>query len=716
MRKFYFYLQKRAQNFFRVLTYLISIFLLLYLYPHKGSFPYEFQKGKSWMHEDLIASFDFPIKKSEIELKTERDSILKEFKPYFNYNENVSSEQLKRIDKSFSILWSNYSAGRTSHTLNFETISFFKKASPAIQEKYKKFISELLNFVYEKGIIQLTEEIENYSNKDFSLVILKNKIGEEYEFSDVFSPKAAYAYIAQRVESLKDGNKNDQVIYSSGFYKELDLNEFLVPNLIIDNEATKNVKNELIKQISINKGMFLSGRKVIGKGEIVNDEKYSILSSLKYEFENKIGKPGNNQLIYLGHGIIISILLLLLLLFLAHFRRDVYKNNLKYSFILLLVVSVVGISGLIVRPDVNYLYALPFALLPIIIKTFYDARLALFVHTVAILLTGFIAPNGFEFVFLNFIAGSVATISLTNIYRRRKLFETSFYVFITYSLLYSGIFLLQGNMLQDIDKNIFVLFAISSVLLLMAYPLIYLFERFFGFLSDITLLELSDTNQVLLRQLNEKAPGTFQHSLQVANLAEEAAFRIGANPLLVRAGALYHDIGKMHNPMYFIENLSTEKNPHDSISFEASAKVIIDHVTRGVEIARKYKLPEQIVDFIRTHHGTSTAQFFYISFKKQNPDSEIDKTKFTYLGPIPYSKETALVMMADSVEAASRSIKEFNKDVIDDLIDNIVYFQMINDQYNNSNITYKDITIIKDIFKRKLMNIYHVRLEYPEMD
>jgi putative nucleotidyltransferase with HDIG domain len=250
----------------------------------------------------------------------------------------------------------------------------------------------------------------------------------------------------------------------------------------------------------------------------------------------------------------------------------------------------------------------------------------------------------------------------------------------------------------------------------MAYPLIYIFERVFGFLSDITLLELSDTNQPLLRLLNEKAPGTFQHSLQVANLAEEAAFRIGANPLMVRAGALYHDIGKMHNPMYFIENLSVEKNPHDSISFEASAKVIIDHVTRGVEIGRKYRLPEQIIDFIRTHHGTSTAQFFYVSYKKKNPAAEIDKSKFTYPGPIPYSKETALVMMADSVEAASRSIKEFSKEVIDDLVDNIIYYQMINDQYNNSNITYKEIAIIKEIFKRKLMNIYHIRLEYPEMD
>jgi putative nucleotidyltransferase with HDIG domain len=689
----------------------------LFLYPHKGSFPYEFQKGKQWLHADLSAPFDFPVKKSDIELKIERDSILKEFKPYFDYQENIAAVQLKKMDKSFPVLWSNYAAGQTAHTLSSGSIEFFKKATPELREHYRAFISDLLNYVYGKGILQLTEDIESFSKKDFPLVILKNKIGEEYEFSDVFTPKAAYAYIAQRIESLKDGNNSARMIYASGFYKDLDINEFLIPNLVINEEVTKNIKNELIKQISINKGMFLSNRKVIGKGEIVNDEKFIVLSSLKYEYENKLGKPGSNYLIYIGHGILIAVLLFLLLMFISSFRREVYKNNLRYSFILLFVVAVVSIAGLIIRAEFNYfLYAVPFALLPIIIKTFYDARLALFVHTVAVLLAGFIAPNGFEFVFLNFIAGSVATISLTNIYKRRKLFEVALYVFITYSLLYTGLFLLQENSLENFNSNIYIQFAVSSSLLLIAYPLIYVFERMFGFLSDITLLELSDTNQALLRQLNEKAPGTFQHSLQVANLAEEAAYRIGANPLMVRTGALYHDIGKMHNPMYFIENLSAEKNPHDNISFEASAKVIIDHVTRGVEIGRKYRLPEQIIDFIRTHHGTSTVQFFYISFKKQNPNTEIDKSKFTYPGPIPASKEAALVMMADSVEAASRSIKEFNREVIDDLVDNIIYYQMINDQYNNSNITYKEITIVKDIFKRKLMNIYHIRLEYPEMD
>jgi cyclic-di-AMP phosphodiesterase PgpH len=716
MRKIFKYIANHKHDFLRGLTYVVSVVIILLIYPHKGSFPYEFQKGKIWLHNDLISTFDFPIKKSEQELKLEKDSILKEFKPYYNYQSDVYTNQLKKLDKNILTLWSKYAVGNSAHPINLEEIKFFHKIDKEKQEKYIHFVRDLLAYVYEKGIVQPDDNLESQKKKDFSLVILKNNVGEESDFSDIFTPKSAYEYILQRIEALNTGNDNDKTIYLSGFFKELDLNEYLVPNLILNEDASNNTKNELIKKIALNKGMFLTDRKVIGKGEIINEEKFNVLSSLKYEYENRLGNSSQIVSVIIGHGLLVSSLILLLLIFIAHFRRDVYKNNVRYSFILLIVVVAVGIVGIVVRYDFQNLYILPFALLPIVIKTFYDSRIALFVNTVAILLTGFMTPNAFEFILLNYVAGSVAVISLTTVYKRRKLFETTIWVFITYSFLYTGIFLLQGNSLSDIQFEKYFLFAISSFLLLLAYPLIFIFERMFGFLSDITLLELSDSNQPLLRELNEKAPGTFQHSLQVANLAEEAAYKIGANPLMVRTGALYHDIGKMYNPKYFIENLSAEKNPHDSISFEASAKIIIDHVTRGVEIGRKYKLPEQIINFIRTHHGTTMVQFFYVSYKKQNPNVEVDKGIFTYPGPVPLSKETALVMMADSVEAASRSIKEFNRDVINDLVDNIIYYQMINNQYNECDITYREITKVKEVFKRKLMNIYHLRVEYPEMD
>jgi putative nucleotidyltransferase with HDIG domain len=715
MRKFFYFLQKHSQTIFRIFIYVISVALLIYIYPREGSFPFEFQKGKQWMHNDYYAPFDFPIKKSDKEIKAEKDSILKEFRPYFNYQEDVVKNQIKKFDKVFNVTWANYSTGKLERNITEETILFFRKSDTAFQNQYKTYVVDLLEQVYNTGIVQLTEQFEQTSKKDFSLVIVKNKVGEEHNFTEIFTPLSAYEYIISRINAFKEGSVNDQKIVSSGFFKDLDINEFILPNLTYNEEASKNVKEEMIKQISMNKGMFLARSKVIGKGEIVDDEKYNLLTSLKFEYENKLGHSSKIAMILLGHALIISSLLLLLLLFIASFRREVYYNNLKYGFLLLMVVAVVIISSLVTRYEWINLYALPFALLPIIIKTFYDSRLALFVHIVCVLLVGFMAPNGFEFTFINIVAGSVSIISHKSIYKRGKLFNTAFFLLLTYSILYTSIFLLQGNDIKELNYLNYWHFTLSASLILLAYPLIFVFEKLFGFLSDITLVELSDTNQHVLRQLNEKAPGTFQHSLQVANLAEEAAYKIGANPLLVRAGALYHDIGKMHNPMYFIENLASERNPHEEISLEASAKVIIDHVTRGIEIAHKYRLPEQIIDFIRTHHGTTTVQYFFISFKKQNPGFDIDKAKFTYPGPIPYSKETALVMMADSVEAASRSIKGFNREIINELVDNIIQYQMEQGQYDNTNITYKELTIVKEIFKRKLMNIYHVRLEYPEM-
>jgi cyclic-di-AMP phosphodiesterase PgpH len=715
MRKLLYLLRKYAQTIFRVLMFIISAAILLIVYPREGTFPYEFQKGKAWLHEDYLAPFDFPVRKSEVEINIEKDSILKEFKPYFNYLPEVAVQQLKKLSKDFDVQWANFANGKTLQSMSNEKVQFFKSADSATVNRYKNYLIELMSYVYQRGIIQLSEPLESYVNRNFSLVVIRDKEAEEGEFYDLFTQKSAYEYIVTRINSNDNTNSPGTILVESGFYKELDINNYLLPNLNINEEASKNVKNELIGQISYTKGMFLADHKIISNGEIVNEEKFQVLNSLKFEYENRLGHSGNYITVLIGHGLVITILLLLLMFFLVHFRRDFYHNNLKYSFILIMIVMVVGVTSVITKNDMVNIYAIPFALLPIVLKTFYDARLALYIHTICILMVGFMAPNAFEFTFLNFVAGAVSIISLKSLYRRGKLFNTSLFVFVAYSLIYFSLFLLQGNPLKMLSLHNFVYFAISASLLLMAYPLIFVFERLFGFLSDITLMELSDTNQPLLRKLNEKAPGTFQHSLQVANLAEEAAYKIGANPLMVRTGALYHDIGKMHNPMYFIENLSSGKNPHDDISYEASAQVIIDHVTRGVEIARKNRLPEQIIDFIRTHHGTTTVHFFYRSFKRDNPGSQVDKSIFTYPGPQPFSKETALVMMADSVEAASRSIKEYTKEAIDDLVDQIIYYQMTHDQYNNTSITYKDIITIKNIFKRKLMSIYHVRVEYPDM-
>jgi putative nucleotidyltransferase with HDIG domain len=405
--------------------------------------------------------------------------------------------------------------------------------------------------------------------------------------------------------------------------------------------------------------------------------------------------------------------MLVLYMFLRRFRKEVLESNMRIAFILLIVLMMVIIATASLRFGLFSIYVLPFAILPIVLNTFFDSRLALFVHFITILLVGFFVPNGFEFVLLNVVAGMVAIISLTDAYRRSKLVVTAAFVILTYSVIYMGIGLVQEGDLRQIDYTYFSWFGVNGLLILISYPLIYVFEKTFGFISDATLMELSDTNQPLLRKLAENAPGTFQHSLQVANLAEEAVHHVGGNPLLVRTGALYHDIGKMDEPLYYIENQSSAINPHDNLEFEQSARIIIDHVRKGVELAKKNKLPEPIINFIRTHHGTTTVQYFYRSFLRKYPEAEVDVQKFSYPGPRPDSKETAIVMMADSVEAASRSLKSITEITIDKLVDNIITSQMTDEQYNEAQITFKDITTIKEVFKKRLQNIYHVRISYP---
>jgi putative nucleotidyltransferase with HDIG domain len=419
-------------------------------------------------------------------------------------------------------------------------------------------------------------------------------------------------------------------------------------------------------------------------------------------------------MILLGHLIFIIVCITVLFLFLLNFRREILEDSLKISFILIIVLIFVSIASVTLKYSIDSIYLIPFAIIPIIIRTFYDARLALFIHIIVVMLVGFFAPNGFEFVFLNFIAGIIAIFSLTDLHRRGKLFLSAFLVVITYSIIYFGMSITYEGNVHDIKWENFLYFGANGVLLLLSYPLIYVFEKVFGFLSEVTLLELSDTNQPLLRLLAEKAPGTFQHSLQVANLAEDAVYKIGGNPLLVRTGALYHDVGKMDNSICFIENQNSGYNPHDYLELDESAKIIINHIIIGEKIAKKYKLPIQIIDFIKTHHGTSRVEYFYRLFKNKFPDKTIDEKKFTYPGVKPYSIETAVLMMADTVEAASRSIEKIDENAINNLVDSLIDKQIANGQYEDAPLTFKDVSIIKRIFKQKLVNIYHARIEYPK--
>ena len=481
------------------------------------------------------------------------------------------------------------------------------------------------------------------------------------------------------------------------------------------NELLHTVIEEMFDKISLTRGMIQKGQLIISNGEIVTHEKFRVLESLKIEYEHQLGFMAN-QLVKLGKLILVSLSMLVIFLFLYNFRKEVLSDSLRTAFILFLFILIIIIASITVSLNKVHIYVIPFVILPIILRTFYDERLALFIHFMAVLLIGFFAPNSFEFVFLSSIAGMVAIFSLTNLYRRSKLVITALLVFTTYCLLYFGILIVKEGTVANInyeDLASFVWFGINGTLILIAYPLIYVFEKTFGFLSDATLFELSDTNQPLLRKLAETAPGTFQHSLQVANLAEEAILKVGGNPLLVRTAALYHDIGKMENPIYYIENQTSDINPHDSLEFEESAKIIISHVEKGIETARKNKLPQAIIEFIKTHHGTTTVQYFYRSYIKKYPEEEVDAIRFSYPGPRPFSKETAVLMMSDAVEAASRSLKTINEKTLEKTVENIINYQQKEGQYNNANITFRDISTIKAVLIKRLKNIYHARIVYP---
>ena len=703
MKQIFNFLKEHYKIIFRIFLFLLTITIIVYIFPREGKFRYEFQKGRPWMHTTLIAPFDFPIYKSDKQLQEERDSILNNYNPYFVYDSSVLQQQSDKFSSSFDTKMNEF---LMSDALKWKS-NYQKQLFTHNVKDFKHFALEILNQIYWSGIIESSEITEGLG-KDDDIIILKNKLADTYEYAQIYTEKEAYERVITHVDQYLEDQQ--QKIKHPDFYKTINLYEFIEPNIFYDQKTSENVKVEMLANISKTRGMVQAGEKIISQGEIIDNQLYRILESLKYESENRLGSGYFYQIILIGQIIFVFACIAVLFLFLWHFRNDILAHTMKTIFILMLVLIIVLVS----RFTTQVLYIIPFALVPIIIKTFYDARLALFIHIITVLIVGFFAPNGFEFIFLNFIAGIVAIFSLTNIYRRGKLFLTAALVFLTYSFVYFGLAITQEGNFTNIELHNFIYFAINGGFVLLAYPLIYIFEKAFGFLSDLTLMELSDTNSRLLRLLAEKAPGTFQHSMQVANLAEEAIFKIGGNALLVRTGALYHDIGKMVNPAYFIENQRAGFNPHDMHEFDESANIIISHVKDGVELAKKHSLPEPLIDFIRTHHGTTRVQYFYRSYIKKFPEQEVDINKFTYPGPKPYSKETAALMMADSVEAASRSLSDISEDKINNLVDSIINDQMQDGQFDNANITFKDIATIKGIFKQKLVNIYHTRIEYPE--
>ncbi|MFO7850872.1 MAG: HD family phosphohydrolase [Bacteroidota bacterium] len=677
----------------------LSIALVTYLLPREGKFRYEYQKGRPWMHDVLIAPMDFPVYKTEAEISKERERMLSSFSPFFNFDTSLVNYEINNFNAYFNEL--RLSNAGTANELSVSDYEMIRSRLVSILEE-----------AYETGIYERNEFTEDLRGLNKGIMLVRGNVAEEVQFKDLFTHKEAYEFVRDKRLELQREISEDKNLSAFEFLSAISLGDFLKPNVSY-NEVRSNAEIEsILKDISLTRGMIQQGELIISRGELVNDWRYRVLESFRQAYGERIGIY-NSWLFILGQVLIVSACFLILFLFLYHFRMEVLESFQKTLFILLLLIVFVGLTRIvIILPEIS-VYLVPFAIIPIIIRTFYDPRLALFILLVTMMITGFIVPNSFEFIFLNFLGGVVVIFTLTNTYRRGKLFLAATMVFLTLSIVYFAIGIIQEGNVKEIDWLNYAWFAGNSVLILLSYPLIFIFEKTFGFLSDATLFELSDTNQPLLRKLAEEAPGSFQHSMQVANLAEEGARAVGANPMLIRAGALYHDIGKLSGSEFFTENQSEQFNPHDSLEPEKSAEIIIGHIKKGLDLARKHGLPQQIIDFIRTHQGTSKAYYFYREYKDKYPDRDIDLSEFTYPGPKPFTKEQAILMMADAVEASSRSLKEYSEDTIRNLVDNIIDKQLAEGQFTLAPITFKDISNIKDTFVRRLTTIYHARIAYP---
>lgn len=678
----------KSKGWLKLIKYGMMIFSILVItifLPKHPRFQYEFEKGKIWMHEDLVSPYNFAILKTQEEIDQDRTEILRSIDPIYNYNEMIGADQINRMQEDLNTKWNN------------------TDFNPSDAPVYEKIATNLLQEVYKRGVVALTKRFQQ-DGKNYNFVQVKNNVAVKKNTVDVFTAESAITYINKHLNQLQ--NKPEAALLKKV------LEQYVQANILYDPQLTNQIEEDALGNISKTRGMVQKGELIVASGSTISNEIYQKIESLRKAYEEEARISGDSRVVILGQFLIVVLVISLLIVFIYLFRYDIFENNRLLSLILLLITGMLLVLSWAVKIEIPSLYFIPFCIVPIIIRILFDTRMALNIHLLMVILAAFFVPNSFEFMLLQLTAGMVAIYSIKTLVKREQFLISAILILASYIVAYMGMGLLKNGSLSDLSWSNFVPFVISVLLTLLAYPLVYAFERIFGITSDVTLMELTNTNSRLLRELSYKAPGTFQHSLQVANLAEAAIYKIGGNALLIRAGALYHDIGKMSNPQYFIENQTKGYNPHDGLTFEQSAQIIISHVPKGVELTRKMHMPESIIDFIRTHHGTTRVDYFYQSYVKTYPEKFVDEEMFRYPGPIPFSKETAVLMLADSVEAASRSIKEPDGKSIHDLVDKIIDYKLENDQLKSSDITLHEIEVIRKIFKEMLMSIYHVRVDY----
>ncbi len=665
-------------------VFILAIILILLVFPRSSGFKYSFTEGKPWQYELLTASFDFPIYKTKEELKEQRDSVLRYFEEYFVIDLDVEKNAIADFDADVNL-------------------DVHLSELPA---NYKTYLRNSLQKVYKTGIMSSEDYDRVFQTEGQSIRIKEGNIAESQSIEQFNTSRSAYEHIIDE--------KPDQL--EEELIRDARINKYIRENVVFDASTTEKARNEFIQQVSPSRGMVQAGQRIIDRGEIVSAQAYEVLNSLKRVTDERSGRTGNRVWIVVGQALLVLIMMGSFYLYLLFFRPHEYRNRQHVMFMLLLIVTFVVLTALSVKvSDVFNVYIIPYAIVTILIRTFIDSRTALFASLITIILSGLMLPFLFEFIVIQVTVSMISIFMLKELTERSQLIRSSFFILLTYSLTYVGLVLHMEGDINGIDWYMFLYFLINFIFIMFSYSLVYLIEKSFGFISGVSLVELSNINKPLLKELSEKAPGTFQHSMQVSNLAMEAAEKIGANSSLIRTGALYHDIGKMLNPAFFTENQTPGMNPHEGLPFEESARIIINHVRDGVRIAQKHNLPKQIVEFIETHHGTSMPKYFYISWKNANPGKEINEDLFRYPGPNPFSKETAILMMADTVEAASRSLKEYTEESIRKLVDTLIDSQVAEGYFKFAPITFKDIETVKNVFVDKLKIIYHTRIVYPTL-
>ena len=664
----------------RAILVLITTVIIIVFLPRTQGKMYHYDEGKPWMYGQLIAKFDFPIFKSEETIKEERDSIMKTFVPYFNLNENIGRKKVEQFRNDY------------------------KNGIPGLPVEYVKIVAQKFQELYDMGIVNPVNFTSLVKDSNNMVHIVEGKQAISKPVKQLFTTLGAY-------ENLFT---TPQLSTKRSVLQQCNLNEYIEPNLIYDKNRSESEMNDLLSLIPQASGMVLEGQRIIDRGDIVDAHTYRVLNSFEQATEKRNETKDQITFTLLGQSIYVLILVVLFTLYIALFRTDYFDKPGSILFLYALLIIFPIITSLMIKHNIFSIYIVPFAMAPIFVRVFMDSRTAFISYAITILLSAVAVRYQYEFIVVQLVGGLIAIFSLRELSKRSQIFLTALLVTFGSAAIYLALQLIQADDFSKLDGSMYFHIGVNGFFLLFTYPLMLIIEKLFGFVSTVTMFELSNTNNELLRKLSEVAPGTFQHSITVGNLGVEIANKIHAKGQLVRTGALYHDIGKMVNPVFFTEN-QAGVNPHDKISDLESAKIIIGHVTEGLKLAEKYNLPNVIKEFITTHHGQGLVKYFYINYKNAHPDEEIDDAPFRYPGPNPWTREQAILMMCDTVEAASRSLPEYTEESISNLVNKLIDAQMGNGFFTDCPITFRDVSIAKQVLIERLKSIYHTRIQYPEL-